>query len=150
MSDYAFNRQAGFEYEFLDKYEAGLILGGQEVKSIRAGRLSLQGAYIVIKGEEAWLLNANLPPYQPNNLRAEYDPLRSRKLLLHKHEIRSLIGQSKQAGLTLVPIRVYNSKGKIKLEFALARGKKTRDKRQAIGQREADRQIQRAVRGKIE
>src|SRR3989344_537056 len=147
MSDYAFNRQAGFEYEFLDKYEAGLILGGQEVKSIRAGRLSLQGAYIVIKGEEAWLLNANIPPYQPNNLRAEYDPLRSRKLLLHKHEIRSLIGQSKQAGLTLVPIRVYNSKGKIKLEFALARGKKTRDKRQAIGQREADRQIQRAVRG---
>jgi len=150
MSDYAFNRQAGFEYEFLDKYEAGLILGGQEVKSIRAGRLSLQGAYIVIKGEEAWLLNANLPPYQPNNLRAEYDPLRSRKLLLHKHEIRSLIGQSKQAGLTLAPIRVYNSKGKIKLEFVLARGKKNRDKRQAIGQREADRQIQRAVRGKIE
>jgi len=125
-------------------------LGGQEVKSIRAGRLSLQGAYIVIKGEEAWLLNANLPPYQPNNLRAEYDPLRSRKLLLHKHEIRSLIGQSKQAGLTLAPIRVYNSKGKIKLEFVLARGKKNRDKRQAIGQREADRQIQRAVRGKIE
>jgi len=150
MSDYAFNRQAGFEYEFLDKYEAGLILGGQEVKSIRAGRLSLQGAYIVIKGEEAWLLNATLPPYQPNNLRAEYDPLRSRKLLLHKHEIRSLIGQSKQAGLTLAPIRVYNSKGKIKLEFVLARGKKNRDKRQAIGQREADRQIQRAVRGKIE
>ena len=150
MNDYAFNRQASFEYEFLDKYEAGLILSGQEVKSVRAGRLSLQGAYVVIKDEEAWLLNANLPPYQPNNLRGEYNPLRSRKLLLHRHEIRSLIGQSKQAGLTLTPIRVYNSKGKIKLEFALARGKKTRDKRQAIGQREADRQIQRAVRGKIE
>jgi len=150
MSDYAFNRQASFEYEFLDKYEAGLILGGQEVKSIRAGRLSLQGAYIVVKDEEAFLLNANIPPYQPNNLRKEYDPLRSRKLLLHKHEIRSLIGQSKQAGLTLVPVRVYNSKGKIKLEFVLARGKKTRDKRQTIGRREAERQIQRAVRGKIE
>ena len=150
MNDYAFNRQASFEYEFLDKYEAGLILSGQEVKSVRAGRLSLQGAYVVIKDEEAWLLTANLPPYQPNNLRGEYNPLRSRKLLLHRHEIRSLIGQSKQAGLTLTPIRVYNSKGKIKLEFALARGKKTRDKRQAIGQREADRQIQRAVRGKIE
>ena len=150
MNDYAFNRQASFEYEFLDKYEAGLILSGQEVKSVRAGRLSLQGAYVVIKDEEAWLLNANLPPYQPNNLRGEYNPLRSRKLLLHRHEIRSLIGQSKQAGLTLVPIRVYNSKGKTKPEFAVARGKKTRDKRQAIGQREADRQIQRAVRGKIE
>ena len=115
MNDYAFNRQASFEYEFLDKYEAGLILSGQEVKSVRAGRLSLQGAYVVIKDEEAWLLNANLPPYQPNNLRGEYNPLRSRKLLLHRHEIRSLIGQSKQAGLTLTPIRVYNSKGKIKL-----------------------------------
>src|SRR3989338_9586934 len=103
MSDYAFNRQASFEYEFLDKYEAGLVLSGQEVKSIRAGRLSLQGAYIVVKDEEAFLLNANIPPYQPNNLRGEYDPLRSRKLLLHKHQIQSLIGQSKRTGLTLVP-----------------------------------------------
>lgn len=150
MSDYAFNRQAGYDYEFLDKYEAGLVLSGQEVKSIRAGHISLQGAYVVIKNDEVWLLNANIPPYQPNNAPANYDPTRSRKLLLHKNEIRSLIGSSKQTGLTLVPIRVYNSKGKIKIEFTLARGKKTRDKREVIGRREADRRIQRAVRGKIE
>ncbi len=150
MSDYAFNRQAGYDYEFLDKYEAGLVLSGQEVKSVRAGHISLQGAYVVIKNDEVWLLNANIPPYQPNNAPADYDPTRSRKLLLHKNEIRSLIGQAKQAGLTLVPIRVYNKLGKIKLEFVLARGKKTRDKRQIIGRREANRRIQRAVRGKIE
>ena len=150
MSDYAFNRQAGYDYEFLDKYEAGLVLSGQEVKSVRAGHISLQGAYVVIKDDEVWLLNANIPPYQPNNAPADYDPTRSRKLLLHKNEIRSLIGRSKQAGLTLVPIRVYNKLGKIKLEFVLARGKKTRDKRETIGRREADRRIQRAVRGKIE
>lgn len=148
MPDYAFNRQAVYDYEFLDKYEAGLILNGQEVKSVRAGHISLQGAYAVIKNGEAWLLNAAIPPYQPNNAPDNYDPARSRKILLHKHEIHSLIGQSKQSGLTLVPIRVYNNKGKIKLEFALARGKKIRDKRQAIGRREADRRIQRAVRGK--
>ena len=150
MNDYAFNRQAGYEYEFLDKFEAGLVLNGQEVKSVRAGRLSLQGAFVVLKNEEAFLLNANLPPYQPKNTSANYDPVRSRKLLLHKNEIRSLVGQSKQAGLTLVPIRVYNKSGKIKLEFVLARGKKSRDKRQTIGRREAARRIQRAVRGKIE
>jgi SsrA-binding protein len=150
MSDYAYNRQAGYDYEFLEKYEAGLVLNGQEVKSIRGGHISLQGAYVVVKGEEAFLLNANIPPYQANNIPAGYDPTRSRKLLLHKNEIRSLIGKTKQTGLTLVPIRVYNGKGKIKLEFVLARGKKIHDKRAKISRREADRKIQRAIRGKIE
>ncbi|MBU3901250.1 SsrA-binding protein SmpB [Patescibacteria group bacterium] len=148
MSDYAFNRQAGFEYEFLAKYEAGLVLSGQEVKSVRNSHVSLKGAYVVLKDAEAWLLNANIPAWQPKNAPAGYEATRSRKLLLHKGELRSLIGQTKQAGLTLVPIRVYNSKGKIKLEFSLARGKKSFDKRAAIGRREADRRIQRAVRGK--
>ncbi len=150
MSDYAFNRQANYEYEFLAKYEAGLVLTGQEVKSVRNGHISLKGAYVVLKDKEAWLLNANIPPYQPKNTSADYEATHSRKLLLHKDEIRSLIGQAKQAGLTLVPIRVYNKSGKIKMEFALARGKKSFDKREAIGRREADRRIQRAVRGKIE
>ena len=150
MPDYAFNRQAGFEYEFLVKYEAGLVLTGQEVKSIRDSHISLKGAYVVLKDEEAWLINANIPAWQPKNTPAGYEATRSRKLLLREHEIRSLIGQSKQTGLTLVPIRVYNSKGKIKLEFALARGKKSFDKRAIIGRREADRRIQRVLRGKTE
>ena len=150
MPDYAFNRQASYDYEFLEKYEAGLVLSGQEVKSIRAGRLSLQGAYVVINQQEPFLINANLPPYQPNNTPANYDPTRSRKILLNKKEILALLGRVSQSGLTLVPIRVYNKSGKIKLEFALARGKKRYDKREQIGRRDANRKIQRAVRGKIE
>jgi SsrA-binding protein len=148
MADYAFNRKTLYEYEILQKYEAGLALTGQEVKSIRAGRISLQGAYVVIKNEEAHLLNADIPPYQAQNLPADYNPTRTRKLLLHKSEIRSLIGQSKQLGLTLVPLRVYNKAKRIKLEFALARGKRQFDKRQKIAKHDAQRQIDRATRGK--
>jgi SsrA-binding protein len=150
MSDYAFNRQAVFDYLILEKFEAGLKLTGQEVKSIRTGQISLKSAFVVIQGEEAWLLNASISPYQPHNTPAGYNPTRSRKLLLHKAEIRSLIGKTKQVGLTLVPLRVYNLKGKIKLEFALCRGKKQYDKREQINRRETDRQIERALRGKIE
>ncbi len=150
MTDYTYNRQAGYEYEFLEKYEAGLLLAGFEVKSVRKGQISLQGAYVVIKNNEAFLLNASIPPYQPQNTPAGYEPTRSRKLLLKKAEIRSLIGSTKQKGLTLVPIRVYDKSGKIKLEFVLARGKKQYDKREKIGKREADRKIQRVLRGKFE
>ncbi len=150
MSDYAFNRQAGFDYEFLERFEAGLVLSGQEVKSVRASHLSLKGAYVVLKNEEAWLINANIPAWQPKNAPAGYEATRSRKLLLHKGEIRSLIGQSKRTGLTLAPIRVYNKSGKIKLEFALAKSKKAFDKRAIIGRRESDRRIRRVMRGKIE
>ena len=150
MSDYAFNRQAGFDYEFLERFEAGLVLSGQEVKSIRDGHISLKGAYVVLKDEEAWLLNANIPAWQPKNAPQGYEATRSRKLLLHRNQIASLIGQTKQTGLTLVPIRVYNKSGKIKLEFALAKGKKSFDKRAIIGRRESDRRIRRVMRGKIE
>ena len=148
MPDYAFNRQAGFEYEFLEKYEAGLVLSGQEVKSIRAGHLSLNSAYVILQGEEAWLLNANLPPYQPKNTPAGYEPTRSRKLLLKRDEIRSLIGLTKQTGLTLVPLRAYNKANKIKLEFFLGRGKKQRDKREAIKKRDFQREQRRFLRAK--
>ncbi|HCX27682.1 MAG TPA: SsrA-binding protein [Candidatus Portnoybacteria bacterium] len=150
MNDYTYNRQAGYEYEFLQKYEAGLVLAGHEVKSIRNSHISLQGAYVVIRGEEAWLLNANIPPYQPQNTPPSYDPTRTRKLLLHKNEIRTLLGQTQRTGLTLVPIRVYNRTGKIKLEFVLARGKREFDKRAKITRRESDRRIRRVLRGKVE
>ena len=149
MAEYAFNRQALYDYEILEKYEAGLALAGLEVKAIRTGHISLKGAYVATQGEEAFLLNANIPPYQMKNTPAWYEPTRSRKLLLHKAEIRSLLGKTQQKGLTLVPLRVYNKSGKIKLEFALAKGKKEYDKRQKIGEREAKRKIQRALRGKI-
>ena len=150
MSDYAYNRKAGFDYEFLDKYEAGLVLSGQEAKSIRQGHVSLQGAYVIIQGNQAFLLNATVSPYQVNNKPKDYEPTRSRKLLLHKDEIKSLIGATKQKGLTLVAIRVYNKSGKIKLEFALGRGKKSFDKRESIGKRESDRRLRREMRGKDE
>lgn len=147
MADYAYNKKAAFEYEFLEKYEAGLVLAGHEVKSIRQGQLSLQGAFVVIAAEEAWLLNANIPPYQAKNTPAGYDPTHSRKLLLHRAEIKELLGKTAQKGLTLVPIRVYNKSGKIKLEFALARGKKQFDKREAIKKREFQRQKERVLKG---
>jgi SsrA-binding protein len=148
MADYAFNRKALYEYEILEKYEVGLALKGFETKSIRTGHISLQGSYVVIKNSETWLLNANIPAYQAKNTPADYEPTRSRKLLLHKAEITSLIGKSKQRGLTLVPLRVYNKSGKIKLEFALARGKKEYDKREKIKKRDFEREKQKALRSK--
>jgi SsrA-binding protein len=148
MSDYAYNRQAAYEYEFLEKFEAGLVLVGHEVKAIRAGRITLQGGYVVIRGTEAYLLNASIAPYQAKNTPAGYEPTHSRKLLLHKSEINSLIGQTKQKGLTLVPLRVYNKSGKIKLEFVLARGKKEFDKREKLKKREFQREKQRLLRKK--
>jgi SsrA-binding protein len=149
MPELAYNRKATFDYEFLEKYEAGLVLTGHEVKSAKKGHISLQGSYVVIRGEEAWLLNANIGSFQPNNAPPDYDNLRSRKLLLHKKEVQSLIRQTQQKGLTLVPIRVYTKKAKVKLEFALARGKRKADKRQKIMKRESDRDIGRALRGKF-
>ncbi len=148
MSDYSFNRQANYEYAILENYEAGLVLTGQEVKSIRHGHISLQGAYVVINNEEAFLINATVPPYQAKNTPAGYEPTHSRKLLLRREEIRSLIGKTQQKGLTLVPLRVYNKSGKIKLGFALARGKKEYDKREKIKKREFQREKERALRTK--
>jgi len=148
MPDYAFNRRASYEYEILENYEAGLVLTGQEVKSIRNSHISLQGAYVVINSEEAYLLNATVPPYQMKNAPAGYEPTRSRKLLLRRDEIRSLIGKTQQKGLTLVPLRVYNKSGKIKLGFALAKGKKEYDKRDKIKKREFQREKERTLRTK--
>src|SRR4030042_4263522 len=148
MPELAYNRKASFDYEFLEKYEAGLVLTGHEVKSAKKVQISLQGSYVVIRGQEAWLLNANIAPFQPKNAPPDYDPLRTRKLLLHKHEIQSLVGKTHQKGLTLVPIRVYTKKARVKIEFALARGKRKADKRGKIIERETKRDINRALQGK--
>ena len=121
-------------------------MGGFEVKSIKAGRVSLQGAFIIIRGSEAFLTNTTIPPYQAANTPKDYDETRTRRLLLHKNEIDELTGKSQQKGLTLVPLRLYNKSGKIKLEFALVRGKKKYDKREKLRKEEAGRKIQRALK----
>lgn len=148
MPTLATNPRAKFDYHILETYEAGMVLAGYEVKAIKTGHLSLRGSYVTIKNEEAWLINAQIPPYQPKNTPADYQPHRTRKLLLNKREIKKLIGQSKQKGLTLVPLRVYTKRGKIKLAFGLGRGKRKIDKREKIIKREVKRKIDRALRGK--
>ncbi len=143
MATYAVNRRAFFDYDILKTYEAGIELFGFEVKAIKAGRINLAGAYVVIKNNEARLLNAAIAPYQVKNTPTGYDEMRSRRLLLHKAEIKELIGKSAQKGLTLVPLRVYSKKSLVKLEFAIARHKKKHDKRETIKAREAEREIAR-------
>lgn len=147
MAVLAENKKAYYDYEVLETYEAGMILIGQEVKAIKTGHISLKGSYVVFKTEELFLIGANIPPYQPKNAPTDYQPERSRKLLLTKSEIRSLIGKTRQKGLTLVPLKVYTKKGKIKLLFALAKGKKEFDKREKIKKREIEREKQSFFRG---
>ncbi len=141
------NRKALFDFDLIEKYQAGLVLLGLEVKSLRLGRGTLQGSYIIIRGEEAFWIGANIPPYQPNNTPKDYLPKHERKILITKKEIRYLLGKTKEKGLTLVPIKVYTNKDKIKLEFALVKSKKKHDKRQSIKERETDRTIDRALKG---
>jgi len=148
MSSYAENRKARFNYEFLEKYETGIELLGVEVKSVRGGQMSLEGAFVIIRGGEAFLINANIPPYQPKNAPKDYDPIRNRKLLLTKKEITELAGSEKNKSLTIVPISVYNKNRKIKVEIALVKGKKKLDKRETIKKRETDREIRREYKGR--
>ncbi|MDP9249038.1 MAG: SsrA-binding protein SmpB [bacterium] len=143
MANYAENRKARFDYEILEKYEAGIELLGTEVKSVRAGHMSLEGSFVIIRGGEAFLVNANIPPYQPTNAPLDYDPLRNRKVLLTKKEIGELADGGKNKSLTIVPLAVYNKGRKIKVSAALAKGKKKFDKRETIKKREADREIRR-------
>ena len=142
------NRKALFDYEILEKFEAGIVLQGQEVKSIRLGRMNLAGAYIVPRNEEFFLIGATVPPYQPKNVSLDYDPKRSRKLLLKKSEIKYIIGKSQERGLTLIPLRVYTGKRKIKIEFGLARGRKTANKKELIKKRDAKREIERELKAR--
>jgi len=141
MTVLAQNKKAYYNYEILEKFEAGVVLAGYEVKSIKLGRVSLGGSYVVFKGEEPFLLNANIPPYQPKNTPKDYDPTRLRKLLLNKDEIKYLIGKSQQKGLTLVPLRMYTKGGKIKLEVGVARGMKKASKKEILKKRDIDREI---------
>lgn len=149
MTTYIQNKKAAFNFDLLDTLEAGVALYGHEVKAIRAGKGSLAGSYVVIRGGEAFLLKATITPYQEANTPKDYDPERTRKLLLSKKELARLYRHSEQSRLTIVPLRLYNTGGKIKLELALARGKKKVDKRETLKQRDVKRDIDRTLKGQI-
>jgi SsrA-binding protein len=140
------NRQARFRYEILETYEAGIELQGTEVKSIRQGKLNLQDGYALIRNGEAWLLNVHISPYQSSSEYFNHDPRRTRKLLLHKREIRKLTGKVEQEGLTLVPLKMYMKRGLVKITIALGRGKKLHDKRETIKERQDQRDMARAMK----
>lgn len=142
----ATNRRAYHDYEILETFEAGIVLLGTEVKSVRESGLSLQESYASVRGQEVFLLNVHIKPYSHGN-RENQDPVRPRKLLLNKREIRYLLGKTKEQGLTLIPTKVYFNRGnKLKVELGLARGKKLQDKRQAIAKRDQQRDIERSLR----
>jgi SsrA-binding protein len=141
------NRRARHDYHLLERIEAGIVLTGTEVKSLRDGRASLQQAYADLRDGEAWLVGAHISVYEQGNI-ANHDPDRDRKLLLHKKEAASLAGKVAQRGLTLVPTKLYFKNGRAKVELALARGKEVRDKRRDIARREADRDMERALKSR--
>lgn len=150
MKVYSENKKALYDYEILEKYEAGLVLQGQEVKSIKGGYINLSGSYVVFRGggvraaaAEPFLIGAKVPPYQPKNAPADYNPEQSRKLLLNKKEINYLIGRVHERGFSLIPLKVYEQSGRIKLEFALAKGRKKFDKKEQIKKRDVERDMQR-------
>lgn len=145
MSAYAENRKARFDYEILNKMTAGIELSGFEVKAVRKGLMNLAGSYVSVRGGEAYLLNADIAPYQPKNAPEGYDTLRARKLLLSKEEIKKLEDAEATKGLTIVPISVYNKGRFIKCDVAIARGKKQFDKRQAIKKRDTERDLKRTL-----
>jgi len=140
------NRQARFLYEILETYEAGIELRGTEVKSIRQGKINLRDGYALIRNGEAWLYNVHISPHQSASQIFNHDPRRTRKLLLHAEEIRKLIGQVEQKGLTLVPLKVYLKRGWLKVTIGLARGKKLHDKREDLKRKQEKREIERAVK----
>jgi SsrA-binding protein len=141
------NRRARHDYELLERFEAGLVLTGTEVKSLRQGRVSLGQAFADLRDGELWLVGAEIATYDQGNI-ANHEPARDRKLLLHRSELSSLYGKVREKGLTLVPTRMYWKDGRAKVELALARGKQTIDKRRDIAKREADRAIQRALKSR--
>ena len=138
------NRQAFYNYDILEKFEAGIVLTGTEIKSAREGRVNLKDSYGVVKAGEVWLLNCHISPYSHGNY-ANHDPLRTRKLLLHHREIRRLIGRTTEKGLTLVPLRVYLKNGRLKCEIALAKGRKLHDKREASRKKTIEKETRQAL-----
>jgi SsrA-binding protein len=143
--DIATNRQASHRYHLLEKWEAGMILQGTEVKALRDGKAQIKDGYAALRDGEVWLHNVHIPPYGPAS-RENHEPERPRKLLMHKREIDRLIGRTREKGLTLVPTRIYFRDGRAKVEIALARGKDVGDKRQSIKEREMKREMDRAMR----
>jgi SsrA-binding protein len=140
----AVNRQAFHNYEILERLEAGIVLTGTEIKSARDGRVNLKDAYGLVKSGEVWLLNCHISPYSHGNY-ANHDPLRTRKLLLNRSEIRKLIGRTTEKGLTLVPLRLYLKGGRLKCELALARGRKLHDKREVSRMKTIDKEARQAI-----
>jgi SsrA-binding protein len=140
------NRQARFQYEFLEVLEAGIALTGTEVKSIRAGKINLRDSYGLIRNGEAWLLNTHISAHATTSTYFNHEPTRTRKLLLHKKEIRQLVGKVDQQSLTLVPVKMYLKNGKVKVSIALARGKKLYDKREDLKKKDDQRDIARAMK----
>jgi len=138
------NRKARHDYTVLDVFEAGVVLTGTEVKSLRAGRASLVDGFATIDGGEVFLHHVHIPEYEQGSW-TNHEPRRVRKLLLHRGEIQRLVGKTKESGLTLVPLSLYFSSGKVKVELALARGKRSYDKRQDLARRDADREVRRAI-----
>lgn len=138
------NRQAFHNYEILERLEAGIVLTGTEIKSARDGRVNLKDAYGLVKNGEVWLLNCHISPYSHGNY-ANHDPLRTRKLLLNRSEIRKLIGRTTEKGLTLVPLRVYLKNGRLKCELALAKGRKLHDKREVSRMKTIDKEARQAI-----
>ena len=145
MPDIATNKQAAYRYHLMEKWEAGLVLTGTEVKSLRGGKAQLKDGYAHVSDGEVWLHNVHIPPYGPAT-RENHEPERPRKLLMHKREIDRLLGKTREKGLTLVPTRLYFKGSRAKVEIALARGKDVGDKRQTIKEREMKREMERAVR----
>jgi SsrA-binding protein len=141
------NRKARHDFELLERFEAGIVLSGTEVKSLREGGATLQQAYADVRDNEVWLVGAHIAEYGSGNIH-NHEPDRARKLLLHRKEIDSLLGKVQQRGLTLVPTRLYFKNGRAKVELALARGKERRDKRRDLAKRDADRQIERALKAR--
>lgn len=139
------NRRARYDYELLDRFEAGVVLTGTEVKSLREGRVTLAHSFADVRGNEVFLVGAEIATYDQGNI-ANHDPTRDRKLLLHRGEIATLIGKVREKGQTLVPTRLYFKDGRVKIELALARGKEKGDKRRDISERDAKRQIDRALK----
>ena len=145
MTQFADNRKAFFDYEILEKFSAGLELLGTEVKSVRGGKVSLAGSHVTVRGGEAYLIGTDIPAYQPKNAPTDYDPKRARKILLSKKELRQLADAEGTKGLTIVPLSVYNKGRFLKVDVAIARGKKKFDKRQSIKKRDVERDLKRTL-----
>ena len=144
MKEVAANRQAFHNYEILEKFEAGIVLTGTEIKSARDGQVNLRDSYGLVKGGEIWLLNCHISPYSHGNY-ANHDPLRTRKLLLNRSEINRLVGRTTERGLTLVPLRMYLKDGRLKCELALAKGRKIHDKREVSRKKTIDKETKQAL-----